>query len=224
MKKTIQFLKSLLHSNDSVVIACSGGPDSMCLLSLLLSIRAELNLNLIVAHVNHKVRQEAEEEAHFVKKYAQDHQCQFFYLELPPNSKENFESYARAKRYEFFREVVEKNHAQYLCTAHHGDDLIETILMRLTRGSNLKGYSGFPIITSNDGYKLIRPLIFYSKEEIKSYLDIHNIDLPRIVRYKKRSKDVEKKIRSTKQRINRTYKDFLLYKEAFFIKMVMMLQ
>jgi butyrate kinase len=51
IKKTIQFLKSLLHSNDSVVIACSGGPDSMCLLSLLLSIRAELNLNLIVAHI-----------------------------------------------------------------------------------------------------------------------------------------------------------------------------
>ena len=72
-------------------------------------------------------------------------------------------------RYKFFEKVVRKNHAKYLFTAHHGDDLIETILMRITRGSNLKGYSGFDLVTEKVKYKIIRPLIFSTKSDITEY-------------------------------------------------------
>ena len=61
-------------------------------------------------------------------------------------------------------------------TAHHGDDLIETVLMKIVRGSNIKGYSGFPIKSVVDDFYLVRPLIFYTKEDIVKYLDNNNID------------------------------------------------
>ena len=73
MKKVLDYLKELLNAKDTVIVATSGGPDSMCLLDLLLSLKDKLNLNLIVAHVNHKLREESEEEYVFVKEYAKNH-------------------------------------------------------------------------------------------------------------------------------------------------------
>ena len=85
------------------------------------------------------------------------------------------EDAARKIRYNFFDEVVKKYNSDILFTAHHGDDLIETVLMRISRGSSLKGYSGFPSISNDRGYKIVRPLLYLTKEEIKDYLDKNNI-------------------------------------------------
>ena len=90
--------------------------------------------------------------------------------------KTNTENDARIKRYEFFEKIVNKYQAEILMTAHHGDDLIETILMRLTRGSNFSGYKGFKKITDKKNYQLIRPLIYLTKEEIINYNKEKNLE------------------------------------------------
>lgn len=176
MKEVSEYLQNKLKPNDKVVVAVSGGPDSMCLLELLLKLKKSRNLTLICAHVNHNIRPESEEEASFVKNIATKYGCVFEYLKIEKYPKDNFESSARKKRYQFFNEVVKKYQAGYLMTAHHGDDLIETILMRLVRGSNLNGYAGFKKETNYDTYQLIRPLIHTTKKEIEIYNSENNIE------------------------------------------------
>ena len=170
MKKVIEFLKKTIDKNTSLVVACSGGPDSMCLLDLVTKLKDELNLNIIVAHVNHKLRIESEEEAKMVENYSKENNLIFELLEITDYINGNFsEEDARKRRYKFFNEVIEKYHASLLLTAHHGDDLIETILMRLTRGSNLSGYIGIKEISQNENYKTLRPLLSIKKDEIINY-------------------------------------------------------
>lgn len=176
MKKVIEFLKKTIDKNTSLVVACSGGPDSMCLLDLVTKLKDELNLNIIVAHVNHKLRSESEEEAKMVENYSTENNLIFELLEITDYINGNFsEEDARKRRYKFFNEVIEKYHATALLTAHHGDDLIETILMRLTRGSNLSGYIGIKEISQNEKYKTLRPLLSVTKDEIINYLKENNI-------------------------------------------------
>ena len=176
MKKELDFLNNNILNNTSAVIACSGGPDSMCLLYLLNSLKIEKNLQLICAHVNHKIRQESEKEAQMVQKYCKENDIIFELLEINEYKKERFsEADARKKRYIFFNEVITKYHAKYLLTAHHGDDLIETILMRITRGSNLSGYVGIKQINDNGSYILLRPLLTTNKENILKYNNQNNI-------------------------------------------------
>lgn len=176
MKKVIEFLKKTIDKNTSLVVACSGGPDSMCLLDLVTKLKDELNLNIIVAHVNHKLRSESEEEAKMVENYSTENNLIFELLEITDYINGNFsEEDARKRRYKFFNEVIEKYHATMLLTAHHGDDLIETILMRLTRGSNLSGYIGIKEISQNENYKTLRPLLSVTKDEIINYLKENNV-------------------------------------------------
>ena len=176
MKKVIEFLKKTIDKNTSLVVACSGGPDSMCLLDLVTKLKDELNLNIIVAHVNHKLRIESEEEAKMVENYSTENNLIFELLEITDYINGNFsEEDARKRRYKFFNEVIEKYHATALLTAHHGDDLIETILMRLTRGSNLSGYIGIKEISQNEKYKTLRPLLSVTKDEIINYLKENNV-------------------------------------------------
>ena len=82
---------------------------------------------------------------------------------------DNFHNEARNIRYHFFEDIVLKYNANYLMTAHHGDDLIETILMRLVRGSNIQGYNGFHKIVDMGNYTIVRPLISYTKDELEQY-------------------------------------------------------
>ena len=176
MKKVIDFLKENLDKNASIVVACSGGPDSMCLLDLVTKLKDELNLNIIVAHVNHKLRSESEEEAKMVENYATENNIAFELLEITDYINGNFtEEDARKRRYNFFNEIIKKYQASALLTAHHGDDLIETILMRLTRGSNLSGYIGIKEISQNENYKTLRPLLSITKDEIINYLKENNV-------------------------------------------------
>ncbi len=172
----LNFLKEFLQKNDTIVIGVSGGSDSMCLLQLLIDLKEDYHLKLICAHVNHGKRKESEEEKEFVENFCQKNNCIFEYQKLNFKNEKNFENQAREKRYAFYNTLIEKYQANYLMTAHHGDDLIETVLMRLTRGSNVHGYSGFAIVTEYQNYKLVRPLIFATKEEIEEYNRINKIE------------------------------------------------
>ena len=136
-----------------------------------------MNLNVIVAHVDHNVRKESKEEAKMVESYALNNNLTFELMEIISYNNDTFsENEARKKRYDFFKELQKKYNASILLTAHHGDDLIETILMRLTRGSNLNGYIGIREITTNQNFKILRPLLTTTKKDIIKYLDENNIN------------------------------------------------
>ena len=171
MDKTLKYLQNLLKPNDIVVVATSTGPDSMFLLYQLLKFKEKYNLQIIVAHVNHHLRDQSDEEEKFIKQFSKENNLICECLQIKKYSKDNFHNEARNKRYEFFYQLVQKYHAHYLMTAHHGDDLIETILMRLTRGSSLNGYAGIKQMTPMGDFKIIRPLLYMTKEEITNYLD-----------------------------------------------------
>lgn len=168
MEKVINYLKKILKKDDIIVVACSGGPDSMCLLDILVSLKDELQLKVICAHVNHKHRIESEDEEQRVKEYCDRNNIIFeLYSILDYKNNKFTEDEARDKRYNYFNNLVDKYNAKYLMTAHHGDDLIETVLMRITRGSNLKGFVGFKKENNN----IIRPLIDITKKDIYKYCE-----------------------------------------------------
>ena len=177
MDKVLDFLINSikLEKNDIIVLGNSGGPDSMFLLTALLKLRDKYNLKIVCAHVNHNVRVESDSEQVFLMNYCKDHDVLFESMKIEEYGDDNFHNQARNIRYNFFEDLVKKYDAKYLMTAHHGDDLIETILMRIVRGSTLKGYSGFDKAADNGSYKVVRPLIFLTKDYIKEYDDQNNI-------------------------------------------------
>lgn len=163
------------NTGDVIVIGCSAGPDSMALVDMLLKLREKYSLSLIVAHVNHNVRVESIDEALYIKDYCVKNSILFETMTIEKYGDDNFENEARNIRYNFFENVVYKYSANYLMTAHHGDDLVETIMMRIVRGSNLKGYSGFKMIVDMTDYKIVRPLIYYTKKELEEYDEMNNV-------------------------------------------------
>ena len=177
MDKVLDFLINTIKikENDTIVLGNSGGPDSMFLLTALLKLKEKYNLKVVCAHVNHNVRVESDSEQVFLMNYCNDHDVVFETMKIENYGDDNFHNQARNIRYNFFEDLVKKYEAKYLMTAHHGDDLIETILMRIVRGSTLKGYSGFDKIVYNDNYTLVRPLIFLTKDYIQQYDDKNNI-------------------------------------------------
>lgn len=175
MKEEKEYLAKLLN-NKTVIVSCSGGPDSMALLSIVNDIKDDNNIKVIVAHVNHKVRVESDEEALMVETYAEEFHDVFELYEIKNyHEKVNFHEDARKIRYRFLKDLTEKYHADFLLTAHHGDDLTETILMRITRGSSLKGYIGFKQLSNWEGIKIVRPLIRRTKKYLEEYDKDHNI-------------------------------------------------
>lgn len=172
MNDIYKFLKSLdIYEDDKVVLACSYGPDSMALLDILI----KLNFDVIVAHVNHKLRKESDKECEDLAKYCKERNIIFETTTIDTYPKGNTEAYARTFRYNYFKEIMARYNAKYLFTAHHGDDLIETVLMRISRGASLSGYAGFRLITEQENYKIARPLIYLTKEEILNYNKENNI-------------------------------------------------
>ena len=173
------------NKGDCIVVGCSGGPDSMALVHMLLSIREKYELSIVIALVNYNVREESTEEADYVRKFAEKNNLVFEYLSIDEYGDDNFENEARNIRYNFYDKLVKEYNANYVMTAHHGDDLIETILMKIVRGSNISGYAGFKKVVEMDNYKIVRPLIEYTKDEliqydkenkVKYYVDKTNFD------------------------------------------------
>ena len=176
MNQVLDFLNknAKLDSNDYIVIGLSGGPDSMVLLYNLIEYRKQFKFKIVCAHVNHGLRKESDDEQVFVKKYCEENDVIFEIKKL--DIKDNFtEALGHKLRYDFFDEIVKKYSAKYLFTAHHGDDLIETILMKIVRGANINGYLGFSSIVKNEDYTILRPLIQCTKDEILEYAEKNNI-------------------------------------------------
>ncbi len=175
-KEVLNIEKNFLFTKEmKIVIGCSGGPDSMALFDMLLKLRDKYQLYLICVHVNHNLRQESIEEEAYLNDLCAKNHVVFETLTIEKYGEDNFHNEARNIRYRFFEEVVQKYHADILMTAHHADDLIETILMRITRGSNLQGYSGFHKIIEKDNYRIVRPLISYTKEQLEEYDQLHHV-------------------------------------------------
>lgn len=161
--------------NSTIVVGCSSGPDSMALLTMLLKERAENSYKIVCAHVNHNVRKESKEEQTFLEEYCKNCQVVFESMIIEKYGDDNFHNEARTIRYQFFEDICLKYHAEYLVTAHHGDDLMETILMRLVRGSSLAGYAGFQKVVDKGSYQIIRPFLSLSKTQLLQYDHRHHI-------------------------------------------------
>ncbi len=177
MELVLEFLKTKikLSKNDNVVVGVSGGPDSMCLLYILLELKKAIGFQIIVAHINHNVRTESIEEEQFLKDYSLKNKVIFESMKIEKYNHTNFHKQARDIRYKFYYDLVNKYNAAYLMTAHHGDDLVETILMRLVRGSTLNGYKGITLITKLPNFLIVRPLLYLTKDEIETFNKVNNI-------------------------------------------------
>lgn len=169
MKAVIEYLKKIIKKDYTVIIGCSGGSDSMGLLYL---IKENFKENQIVcAHINHKVRKQSDKEYKYVKSFCDKNNIIFEGMEITQIFNNNFEAEARKIRYEFYERLFQKYNAKFIMTAHHADDLIETILMRISRGSNLSGYAGIKLL---DG-KYLRPLLLVDKKTILKYVKTKKI-------------------------------------------------
>ena len=176
MNEVYNFIESLNIKCKYVIAGISGGPDSMYLLDILLNLKEKIGYDIVVAHVHHNLRKESDEEAIKLQQYCKNNNIIFEMMKIEKYPNDKFsEEVARNFRYDFFDKVITKYNSDILFTAHHGDDQIETILMRLTRGSSLKGYAGIERISNTRGYKIARPLISITKEEIIDYLNNKNI-------------------------------------------------
>ncbi len=161
----------LFQMGDKIVVAVSGGPDSMALLHILMRLRADWGLTLIAAHLHHGLRPEADQDLELVQQ-----QCQAWGLtlevkrlniaQLASQDKRSVEEMGRICRYAFFAEVLEKCQAQCIATAHHQEDNAESVLLHLLRGSGTQGLRGILPINNN----VVRPLLGLKKDQILEYL------------------------------------------------------
>lgn len=142
------------------VIAVSGGVDSVVLLNLLAK---KSGLVLVVAHFDHGIRPESVKDRKFVENSAKKYNLEFFYEEGHLGQKAS-EAIARAKRYEFLEKIRDKTLSSAIVTAHHQDDVIETIVINLLRGTGRKGLSSLA-----DRPGLFRPLVKIKKQELIDY-------------------------------------------------------
>jgi tRNA(Ile)-lysidine synthetase-like protein len=179
MEKTILtfFQNHQLPLEDKkLVVAVSTGMDSMSLLNALLELKKSIYFDLVVAHVHHGKRVESDMEETFIKEYCNQKElmCYLKRLDLSAN-RENFQKEAREQRYRFFEEVMQTTHADYLVLAHHANDQMETIMMRILRGSNLSGYAGMKDKVYYHPYWILRPLLQFNKRTIEAYAKTKNI-------------------------------------------------
>ena len=162
-----------IPDKETIVVGVSAGPDSMALLHYLIK---NSNFNIICAHVNHNVRKESKYEELYLQKFCKENNITFEVIHLDNYTENNFEAEARRKRYNFYEKILNKYNSKYLFLAHHGDDLIETVLMKIARGSNLEGYAGIKEISFyKNKFYIIRPLIIYDKNTIIKYLKENKI-------------------------------------------------
>lgn len=182
-QKVIDTIKkyNLIQTGDKIVLGVSGGPDSISMLNILNEIKDELNFEIYVAHVNHMIREEAEEDEKYVQEYCTKNNVQCFIKrvdvkQIANAEKKGTEETGRKVRYEFFEEVMQKVGANKIAIAHNKNDKIETIIMNLLRGSGISGLKGIEPIRDN---KYIRPLIECERQEIEQYCEDNSLN-PRI--------------------------------------------
>lgn len=180
---------NLIENGDRLVLGVSGGPDSICMLSILNVIRNEklynLDFEISVAHVNHLIREEANEDERYVKEFCEELNIPFYaksidVQKMANNNKIGTEEAGRNARYAFFNEVLEKTNSNKIAIAHNKNDKVETMIMNILRGSGISGLKGIEAICNiGNTTKYIRPLIECERTEIEQYCEENNIN-PRI--------------------------------------------
>ena len=190
---------NLIKENDKIIVAVSGGPDSMCLLDILYSFKINniKKYELYVAHVNHCIRIDAVEDEEYVKKYCEDKNLPCYIKRIDVNklasdNKKGLEETGRKVRYTFFEELYNKLSANKIAIAHNNNDNAETILMNIIRGTGIVGLNGIVPIRDN---KYIRPIIECDRTKIEEYCKINNI-IPRIDETNKVNDCTRNKIRN----------------------------
>jgi len=181
--KVIDTIKkfNLIQPNDKIVLGVSGGPDSISMLNILNEIKKQYEFEIYVAHVNHMIREEANDDEKYVQTYCEKNNIQCYVKridvqQIANTKKIGTEEAGRNIRYEFFEEVMKSVGANKIAIAHNKNDKIETIIMNLLRGSGLSGLKGIEPIRDK---KYIRPLIECERQEIEQYCEEKQLD-PRI--------------------------------------------
>ncbi len=175
LDKVLNYIKkhNLISYNDSIICAVSGGADSVCMLDILNTIKDVFNLSLYVAHLNHNLRgEEAVRDENFVKDLCEKYSLPFYTKTVDVNSlskhlKVSCEEAGRIARYEFFNKLKSSLNAVKIATAHNKNDNTETVLMRILRGTDLKGLAGISCFNENN---VIRPILCLTRCEIEEYL------------------------------------------------------
>lgn len=181
--KAEAFIKrhSFKLENKIIIVGVSGGPDSLALLHFLNQKKERRRLTIIAAHVDHMFRgQESLEDALFVKDFCRKNEIPFEMIRANVPEKMKLEGKssqlaAREARYEFYQKVMEQYTAEYLALGHHGDDQIETMLMRFTRGSTGLARAGIPFTRPFGPGAIFRPFLCLTKEEILDYCIRHQL-------------------------------------------------
>ena len=171
----------LIKNGDNIVVGVSGGPDSMALLNVLINIKEnskQLKFNIIVAHINHMLREIAEEETKYVEDFCANRGIQCFVkrqdvIKLARQEKIGTEEAGRKLRYSFFEEVLKQTNSNKIATAHTANDRAETVLMNMMRGSGTSGLKGIEEKRDN---KYIRPLIDCTRKEIEEYCEENELN------------------------------------------------
>ena len=168
----------LVQQGDKLLIACSGGVDSMALLSFFQQFQHYFQIEIAVAHVDHMLRGEASaQDRAFVEQYCNEYQIPFYSCAIPiadihQQEGGNSQAICRRERYQFFEQLMQEHRFTKLVTAHHADDQLESMLMALTKASSLNGLKGILPIRSFGQYFVIRPFLMVTKAEVGEYL--HN--------------------------------------------------
>lgn len=166
--------KNLIKENDHVLIAVSGGLDSMVLLHLMAQAAKKFNLTISAAHFNHHLRNQSDSDQEFVKIVCKDWNIPIHFKDLNPNKMdrgESVENWARTERYSALEEIREKIKADKIMTAHHENDQIETLLMHISNGCGLHGLRGIRQKRGN----ILRPLLQYSRLDLQKYAELWSV-------------------------------------------------
>ena len=176
--KAVAVKHALLDDGDSVLVAVSGGADSVCLLDVLVSLQNGFHLSLAVAHVNHMLRgEESDRDETFVRSLCKTYgvpcyTCKVDVKNLAKEQKLSIEEAGRQARYDFFHSLMLEHGMTKIATAHNKCDNAETVCMRFMRGTSVHGLCGIPVKTETG---IIRPLLFTGRDEIEAYLSDKNL-------------------------------------------------
>jgi len=179
IQKVTFFLKKhhILEKENKLLVAFSGGADSLCLLDVLHNIEKEYGVGLIAAHLNHNWRgKESEAEAKKAENYCKERNIEFHTETLPPNLPQNEEE-ARNRRYSFFNRTAQKTNATAILTGHTITDQVETVLYRIIKGTGITGLAGIPEMRRQEGFPSIyRPLLKeVCREDCVEYCEENNL-------------------------------------------------
>jgi len=174
IKDTIK-QSDMFHKGDKVLVAVSGGADSMCLLKVLLQMRKTFATKIVVANLDHCLRGErSRKDSKFVRDLARKLKLDFVHKKVRIKSVRargvSLEECARAQRYKFLKEAAIKEKCNVIATGHTMDDQAETVLMRIISGAGLAGLSGIPSVRYVGKIKIVRPLIRTTKRDILGFL------------------------------------------------------